>query len=98
MVLHDPLTYPQYFAFEEAVEDMTSLFENGNEPSLKRVQYVLLPGILACIDKFKLSNFPKSPTVDNFPATPAKDSVEVVEWLREEISLIVFGEVKVPNE
>jgi hypothetical protein len=99
---HDPLTYPQYFAFEDSIIAVLKLFpENGKDgegPSLKRVHHVMLQGILPSIKKFELANFPKKPTIKNFPATPRDEAALLVDFLREELEKIVKEEEELPNE
>lgn len=97
MELHDPLTYPQVIAFQDAISDVVELLKDGEEPTLQRLHYALLPGLLACVEEWDLENIPEFPTVDNFPAVPMLASGELVDWLRDEIQKLVTQETTVPN-
>lgn len=57
-----------------------------------------LPAIFACVEEWNLSNFPKNPTFENFPANPRGDSHRLIAWLFSEIEKVYFGESEVPNE
>lgn len=99
MEIHDPLTYPQVIAYQQALSAVRELLENGKEPSLPELHFALLPGILPCIAKFKLKNFPKKVTAENFPASPAQQAGLLMDWLREEVLLVYSGATEeVPKE
>jgi len=98
--LSDPLTFPQVIAFQDAIrETMQVISKDGKENvSLAKLHYGLLPGILACVEKWELENIPEKLTADNFPATPMTAAGELVDWLREEITMLVIEAESVPNE
>ena len=79
--LADPLTFPQSFAFEDAI----SAAEVLGEASQSRINYALLPGILACVEEWHLDGVNGTTTIENFPATPRRASAELVAWLVREI-------------
>ena len=103
MEFHDPLTYPQLFAYQDAIEEVQALYAKHKKmkpkslPILARVNFLLLPGIIPCVKEWKLKNVPKNPTPDTFPATPNQAAGELLNWLREEMTSIASG-VEVPNE
>ena len=101
MEFHDPLTYPQIFAWNDAIEEVQALYAKHKEaetlPQLARVNFLLLPGILPSVKSWKLKNIPKEPTPDTFPATPNQAAGELMEWLREEMVLLISG-IEVPEE
>lgn len=56
-----------------------------------------IPAICACVEKWELENFPQSVTPDTFPASPRKDTAQLIEWLYLEIRQIYFGDLQIPN-
>ena len=98
MVLHDPLTYPQVIAYQDAISDVVKLMEDGKEPTLQRLNFALLPGIFACVEKWNLENIPENLTIESFPATPMQAAGELIDWLREEVLLLITQATEVPNE
>jgi hypothetical protein len=96
--LHDPLTYPQVIAFQDAISDVVELLKDGEEPTLQRLHYALLPGLIPCVEKWDLESVPEFPTVDTFPAVPMLASGELIDWLRDEIQSLITQETTVPNE
>ena len=83
-----PLTLPQALAWEKAIRNAQSI---GGEGTLTDYNYAVLPGICACVEKWELEGI-DNPTPDTFPATPRKDSVELITWLMNEVSRIYVGE------
>ena len=94
VTLSDPLTFSQCFAIEDALEVSLKL---EKETTLRRYYYALLPGVLACIEKWELDNFPAIVARENFPASPKKPVSELISWLIAEISKLYLGEVEIPN-
>jgi len=95
VTLADPLTFPQAIAFEGMLDAVKTL--NGDATQTK-VNQVCLPGILACVEDWKLDNFPDAPALDNWPATPRVASATLVDWLISEITGL-YGEAEPdPNE
>lgn len=85
VVLSDPLTFPQAFAFEDALGAVSEARESGN---MGRIRYALLPGILACVEEWHLSGFPERPALDNFPSTPRVSIASLIDWLVEELTAL----------
>ena len=84
VTLSDPLTFPQVFAIEDAMDASREL---GDDASQKRRFYAVLPGIFKCVEKWDLvAPFPASVTVETFPSTPSISSAQVIAWLMGEIT------------
>lgn len=96
VVLSSPMTLPQALAWEKAVHNVQSF---NNDATLTEVNYALLPGICACVEKWELEGLGEL-TPDTFPATPRIKSVELITWLTNEVSRIYTGEEEKadPNE
>ena len=95
VVLSDPLTYPQVFAFGDALE------ESRTEEAMRDVRrqiYALLPGVLACVEEWHLENVPAHPARDTFPATPSKPAAQLAAWLVNEITALYDEAENVPLE
>ena len=101
MEFHDPLTYPQIFAYHDAIEEVQALYDKHKKaktlPILVRVNFLLLPGIIPSVKKWDLKHVPKNPTPETFPASPNQAAGELMEWLREEMQMVVSG-VEAPEE
>ena len=83
VTLSDPLTFPQVFAIQDALEAAGEL---GDEIQVLRYNHAILPGVIECVEKWELEGVPNPPDADNFPATPAEASARLVAWLVGEIS------------
>lgn len=95
VTIADPLTIPQAQAIEASMTPPEKR-EDG------RVWYSVidgnqLPAIFACVEKWELSNMPEKLTAETFPASPRKDSHNLIEWIFSEIRNVYFGELEVPN-
>ena len=93
VILHDPLTFPQVIAFQDAINNVRS--EEGI--TWTRLRYELLQGILPCVKEWHLENFPDEPTIDTFPATPLIQAGKVVDWLQREITELLSEAENIPN-
>jgi len=105
----DPLTAPQVFAIEDALDETAEVdpssflalsAKEGVELSWpSRRTYAYLPALIACIEKFELENFPEDVTQDTWPLSPRNDATILVTNLFSELIAIYRGEVtEVPNE
>ena len=83
------------------------LIETGLEPVLdgkyKSVFYTTLdkpklPAILACVEKWELSDFPDPVTVDNFPMHNRGASHQLISIIFDAIKDVYIGELEIPNE
>ena len=94
--LSSPMTLPQAITWERAIRDVQAL---NNDVSITEVNYALLPAICNLVEKWELEGLGDL-TPDTFPATPRKQSVELITWLTNEISRIYIGEEEKadPNE
>ena len=90
VVLHDPLSYPQVVALEEAVQQ-------AREADGAAADLALLPGLLVCVAEVRLEGIPAKPTPDTWPATPRKAAAELLRWLTSEIMTVYVGETEIPN-
>jgi len=105
VTLSDPMTLPQVIAFEKALQDSGEFFEDKDGSRVLKPKMMwggpdaaYIVGVLACVEKWELEGFPKKVSSDNFPATPRKDSHELVQWLFGEILSVYAGEIDIPNE
>lgn len=88
VVLSDPLSLPQAITWEKAIQSVQS---RGDEVTITEVNYALLPGICACVEKWELEGLGDL-TPDTFPGTPRGKSIELITWLTNEISRVYVGE------
>ena len=95
VTLSDPLSYPQVFAFQNALDISKEL---GGGASVDQFHYALLPGCCKCVEKWDLVGLPDVLTPDTFPATPRKSAAELVSWLIGEIVLLYQEAEEIPNE
>jgi len=94
--LSSPMTLPQALAWEKCIR----VAQNNTEAStLTDFNYAILPGICACVEKWELEGI-DNPTPETFPATPRKQSIELITWLMTEVSRVYVGEEEKadPNE
>lgn len=97
VTISDPLTLPQVELIEAGLELPAGTDGDG------RVFFTVLdkphlPAILACVEKWGLSNLPEAVAADNFPMSPRKASHELIAWLFNEIYKVYMGELEIPNE
>lgn len=109
VLLHDPLNLDMVFAIEEAQDRATEIepskfLQKVSETGVQigttwssKSDALLIPVFLKCVSEWHLENFPESPSVENFPASPRKDVRELIDWLWEEINKVYTGETEVPN-
>lgn len=88
VVFSDPLTLPQALAWEKAIREVQ---KREGEITITDVNYAILPGICACVEKWELDGLGEL-TPDTFPATPRNKSIELINWLMGEITRIYVGE------
>jgi hypothetical protein len=97
VTIADPLTLPQVELFEAGLELPADADKDGRV-FLTVLDKPQIPAILACVEKWELSNFPETVTADNFPGTPRKASHDLIAWLFGEIRKVYLGELDNPNE
>jgi len=93
VTLHDPLTFPQVLAFQDALDAARALDDNV---SVSRVNYTLLPGIIECVESWNLDGISNNPTPDDLPASPSLSSAELIGWLINEITQLFREANEVP--
>jgi len=98
--IFDRLHLSQVELVEEALLDEGEQVKNI--PESGRIRFTQLdkpklPALLACVEKWNLSDFPDSVTVDTFPMTPRKAAHELIETIFDEIRKVFNGELQVPN-
>jgi len=96
VTIADPLTLPQAEAFEACLE-LQKIDGENKFVFLTVKDKQRLPGVLACVEKWELENFPNDVTLDTFPFSPRGASHKLIEWIYDEIFNIYIGELEVPN-
>ena len=93
VILPDYLTAPQDAAFEDALAEARNF-----DPETQGAHYTnaLIPGVLACVEKWELEGFPQPITADNFPKTPRQSFAELLAFLIREVTKI-YEDEPVPN-
>lgn len=84
VTLADPLTFPQYLAWQRALNSAQAHRDDNAE-----FVGTLLPGLFACVESWSLTGFPESVTPATFPATPRISSDRIVGWLIREIGALI---------
>lgn len=92
VVLADPMTFGQVIGFKDALEASREYETDG----LRR-RKARLPGVLMCVERWQLANFPEEVTVENFPASPLVEAANLIDWLVDEIYCILTEEEEVPK-
>ena len=85
VVISDPLTLPQALSLEKAVRTAQQL---EGDITFTDVNNAMLPGILACVEIWELEGLDPN----KFPASPRKESRDLINWLIKEIMLVYTGE------
>jgi len=98
--LADPLTYPQYAAWWDALQAATAgkagltIGDLAKDP---RLVNATLPGLLACVERWELTGFPEVVTAETFPATPRGASVRLLIAVLNAVNEIVTESDAIPN-
>ena len=95
VTLSDPLTFPQVFAFDDAIKEVNALPED--DTSWTRKYYIIMQGICPCIEQWNLEGLGQL-TADNFPATPKVPIANLIMWLAGEIYQLYRDAEDVPLE
>ena len=88
VTIYDPLNHPQLAAFQRGYQ---AVDKAGADIVWADQRLLLLPGILACVERWGLENIPESPTVDTFPASPERAISKLLAWLIGEIIAVWQG-------
>jgi hypothetical protein len=97
----DPLRIDQEAAFEEAQaafqRELALLGGAARGPAA--IVQAILPGLLACIEKFSISGIPENVTLETWPLRPRLAMVELVAWLIAEVGKLYADstEPEAPN-
>lgn len=104
----EPLTAPQVFAIEDALDETAQIESSAFKSSLNdnkiemrwqsRYNYAYLPAILLCVEEWNLEGFPDNLTRDTFPSIQSNDATILISALFTELMKIYKEENEVPNE
>lgn len=97
VILPDYLTFPQVFAFEDAIEAAQAhTAEDESIKDWRRYFYAMLPGLLKCVNEWHIAGIPEQPTPETFPATPQMPVAELAGWLIGEVTALLNEAREVP--
>lgn len=97
VTMFDRLYLPQVELVEAALLDVPEVDES-NRVRFTALDKPKLPALIACVEKWELTNFPEAVTVDSFPLTPRKEAHALIDQIFVAIGKIYNGEMEVPNE
>lgn len=89
VVLAEPLSWPQYLAWQRATLDASAVVDAGK--TLAEWYAAYLPCVSAIVVEWRLRGL-NPPTADGIPATPIQDACALLAWLVREIRAVVVGE------
>jgi hypothetical protein len=118
VTISDPMTFSQWMAWRASRDNATlehahAVGENDEGQPVSTLTYgdigmvdaysiATIPGVLACVEKWELENFPETVTVDTFPAAGSNytrwDIAALLVWIAKEIDAVAFGGGDDPNE
>lgn len=97
----DPLSLEQEAAIERANYHLMRVMKNinGEEDGAAIRALAVLPGILACVEKWSLSRIPENPTVQTWPTRPRAAVASLTSWLFSEVGKIYTDsqDEEIPN-
>jgi hypothetical protein len=96
VTIADPLTLTQARLIEAGMKEPVK--DIDGKVWFSTMDEAMLPAIIACGEKWNLSNMPETITVETFPASPRKASHKLINWLSNEIVQVYTGELEIPNE
>ncbi len=94
--IFDRLTLSQVELIEAAIYDAPEVVDG--KVKLTSLDKPRLPALLACVEKWELSNFPEDLSVENFPLSPRRETHNLIDSIFSEIAKIYNGELDIPNE
>ena len=101
VVFSDPLSLEQEAAIERANADMKRTIEalGGVNNGSSAMIAAILPGILACTERWNLSGIPEEPTLQTWPTRPRVAVSKLVAWLLTELSKLYQDatDIEAPN-
>jgi hypothetical protein len=95
VTLYDPMTFPQYMAWKQAV-GTASAFVEGEKVPWDEYDAAIAPGILACVEKWDISGVAEKPL--EFPATPRIASHRLLIWIMRAITELIQEDEEVPKD
>lgn len=95
VTIADPLTMPQVLEIEKVLEAAGEIGEGRVRLSV--LDNILIPAILACVEKWELSNFPEQVSYETFPASPRRASSDLLRQIWDEVYKVYLGEIDIPN-
>ena len=101
VTLSDPLSLEQEAAVERANYHLERAIENidGEADGVSIRTLAILPGVLACVEKWNIAGIPENPTIQTWPTRPRNAVVSLVSWLFVEIGKIYTDaqDPEIPN-
>lgn len=102
--LAEPPTLPAVSQFEQAILAGRQLMQDHTPEgavlpvglSQSRYYQEVLPGVLACVERFQIQGIPENPTVENFPYKPRKAAEQLVGWLVREVEKFINEDDQIP--
>lgn len=100
IALYERFTLAQIEAIDKADDDIVAASKAATGKGIRftLLDKAKLPAILLCVEKWNLTDFPETVTLETFPLTPRRTSHLFIDWVWSEIRAIQFGELEVPNE
>ena len=95
VVLADPLTFPQILAFEDAIGQVKAA---GNKITQARADGLTIPGIIPCVEEWRLVGFPAEVTEATFPASPRVPCTQLIIWMVKELTVLFKDSETIPND
>jgi hypothetical protein len=94
VIFHDPLTITQAASYETG-KFYGEQFSRNKDGAIYAA--AIIPGALACVEKWSLKGFQEGITLDSIPLKPHKARSEFVAWLVAEVEAL-YSDAEVPNE
>ena len=91
----DAFTLSQVELIETAIFDMPPVKEG--KVKLTDLDRPRIPAVIACVEKWEIVNFPENVTADTFPATPRRETHNLIEKIFAQIEKVYNGELEIPN-
>ena len=94
--IFDRLTLSQVESIEAAIYDVPEV--NDGKVKLTSLDKPRIPALLACVEKWELSNFPEDLSIETFPLSPRRETHNLIDRIFSEIAKVYNGEQEIPNE
>ena len=88
------LNYMQVLAFRDAVSKAQEL---GADVTLLEYNHVLLPGLIACVEKWDIPALVQPVTADTFPVAPNVPAQALTAWLLTMVTGLMSEADDIPN-